>query len=180
MARGVGKGSSRTPKADRDDDDNDEELDRTDLLGPADEDEYDADGVSIPKPQQWEKDGDKRAFIKMLASLDGAKGMIAVASQAQMLAKALKERARLIGGDASGTLTLTLSFEADKEGAVAVSFQSKVRTPDRRGGTTVFYVTDEGTLVKDNPLQGQLFEGPKRGKTFYTNPDGSVVPDRDR
>ena len=178
MAKGIGKGGGRTPKAN--DDDEDWEVGAMPGPGPDDEDEYDADGVSIPKPQQWEKDGDKKAFIRMLASLDGSKGMIAVASQAQMLAKALKERARLIGSEASGTLTLTLTFEADKEGAVAVGFQSKVRTPDRRGGTTVFYVTDEGTLVKDNPMQGQLFEGPKRGKTFYTNPDGSVVPDRDR
>lgn len=175
MAKGVSKGSSRTPKADRDDDEQDDDLDRTDLGQRADVGDFDVDGVEKPKPQQWEKDGDKKAFIRMLASLDGSKGMIAVASQAQMLARALKERAKLIQGDASGTLTLTLSFEADKDGAVAVSFQSKVRTPDRRGGTTVFFVTDEGTLVKDNPLQGQLFDGPKRGKTYYTDPDGNVV-----
>lgn len=176
MAKGVSKGSSRTPKADRDDDEHEDELDRPDLLGPqAATDDFDEDGVEKPKPQQWEKDGDKKAFIRMLASLDGSKGMIAVASQAQMLARALKERAKLIQGEASGTLTLTLSFEADKDGAVAVSFQSKVRTPDRRGGTTVFFVTDEGTLVKDNPLQGQLFDGPARGKTYYTDPSGNVV-----
>lgn len=119
------------------------------------------------------------AFIRTLGMLDGGRGIEQVAKQSQTLVLALKERAKLIKGEAKGTLTFTISYDCDDDGAIALTYRSEIKLPRRKGQTTVLYASDDGNLVPDDPRQPMLpgLAPPEaaKGRTFLTDRVGNVV-----
>lgn len=118
----------------------------------------------------------KAMLMQMLDVLGQGHAMGEVGKQMQTLVRSLLERAKLVG-EANGTLTLTLSLEANEEAEVDVSYRSKITLPDRRGGKTVFYGLRGGDLSEEDPKQRSLpglgRSDEVQGRTFLTDSSGS-------
>lgn len=54
------------------------------------------------------------------------------------------------------TLTLTLNIEPFGDGTFAITDDIKVKLPVPNKGHTLFYATDDGRLVRDNPEQTEM------------------------
>lgn len=55
-----------------------------------------------------------------------------------------------------GSITLTLKFKPSSSGAIEVTDDVKTKIPMLAKGSSLFFATPEGNLVRDNPRQKQL------------------------
>lgn len=69
-----------------------------------------------------------------------------------------------------GTLTLKLTITPFNEGAFAVTDEVTTKLPMPKKGHTLFYATDEGVLVREDPNQQEmkLTIAPKQNETEPT------------
>lgn len=80
-----------------------------------------------------------------------------------------------------GSLTLKLNIEPNAEGLVRLTDEITVKIPQAARGASIFYVTEEGSLVKNNPRQKELplrqvasrQEGPPRRVATSTSIGGA-------
>lgn len=56
----------------------------------------------------------------------------------------------------SGTLTITMTLKPSSSGAIEVTDAVKVKLPKLAKGSSLFFATPEGNLVRNNPRQDEL------------------------
>ena len=106
-----------------------------------------------------------RSIDRLIATLQG--GDLAHDANSK-LARLLEELAGAIANgakSATGSLTIKLSFAADKSGVVKVSGDVNSKEPPPDKAEQPFWLTEDNRLSAVNPQQGRLFEGVEGGRS---------------
>ena len=103
-----------------------------------------------------EKQEAPRGFSVVLGQINDGAFHADVSEQLQTLAATLKRQAENYSKGAKGTLTITLSLSAEDNGTITIDGEVKAKAPKERKAKSLFWVTDGGNLVVDNPRQPKL------------------------
>jgi hypothetical protein len=101
-------------------------------------------------------------FVSLLMESQNGHAATTVNEKLRDLVKAIQETAK------GGTLTLKLAIVPGKTGmggavlTVVTSIDCVIKKPELAIGDSIFFVTDDGELTRDDPKQAAMFEEKKR------------------
>jgi hypothetical protein len=96
-----------------------------------------------------------RTFGQFLAEHEDGRFHASLTKQWEDFLAELHEAASLRGGEAKGKMTLAFEFSLDG-GLVEVSADVATKTPKLKRGKSVFWLTPENHLSRQNPNQPEL------------------------
>lgn len=99
------------------------------------------------------------SFCRILSCLRDGDADIQLTEAMHGLLHTLQERAEDTS-EAKGELTLKLKVKVDNRGVVGITDDISVKEPNPGGGSSVFWLTEQGKLTPENPRQQKL---PLRG-----------------
>lgn len=108
-----------------------------------------------------------RSFAIFLQHLDDGGLHADLSDEVKRVSKELTSFVDIYGAVAKGSLTLVLSFKADRNGTIAVDGEIKTKLPKAKRAGSVFWSTAAGNLSPENPRQQRL---PLRDVTVHLPP----------
>lgn len=117
-----------------------------------------------------EPTGEIRPFAAILQDLGRGAVAAELAGRLHDLVSAVAEHEK------TGSLTLKISVKPMGEGSVAVTAEVTDKTPVGTLPTSLFFITGDGNLSRDNPAQPSLplREVPRRDDTVHDIPEREV------
>lgn len=97
-----------------------------------------------------------RGFAPFLQQIDDGELHTELSKTTQQLVGELYDFADRYRRPGKGTLTVTLSFSVDGNGAIAVAGDVKTKTPKKPRAASVFFRTPGNNLSIENPRQQKL------------------------
>lgn len=108
------------------------------------------------KPEDEAGDEGARSFGHFLQQIDDGSFHGDLSEELRKACKALEDHVERYQRDAKGTLILTISLQALRNGTVQVDGDFKTKLPKEHRRGAVFWVTKGGNLSVENPRQQKL------------------------
>lgn len=111
---------------------------------------------AMPKDEKIEAEEPARGFAVALQQIDDGCFHAELSETLQETLGTLEQHADKFGGDAKGTITVTLALKVSSNGVVNVAGDVKTKLPKAPRAGSVFWLTKGNNLSPSNPRQQQL------------------------
>lgn len=91
-----------------------------------------------------------RPFIDTFRHIEGGCLLDDLADQQRQVIEAVRHTHR------KGSLTLTLSYTPEGHGQISIEADVKIKAPKRARGKSIFFVTPDANLERNDPRQREL------------------------
>lgn len=97
-----------------------------------------------------------RSFVHFLSQLAQGEAEANASYELHELLKRLHEEAHIRNREVKGKFKLALTFAADENGTVTVSYDVEAKAPPRKTSASIFWLSRGSNLVAENPKQQSL------------------------